>query len=215
MSWKSLSGALLSFGLIACAGVTPRSSSTPTTSAAPADVVWFTGSSNIRRFTCSTTQVAVSAEAALAEFDRTRADGIPAVSSAALAIPIKSLDCGIHKMNHDLFATLGGDANPTISFVLSDYVVTNPQSPATVRINGLLRLAGRASSTVINGTVARAPDGQLRLRGEHRLDVRDFGVKPPRRFFGLLRVQPDIKIRFDVAVRPLIDPLGILTSTLQ
>ena len=215
MSWKSLSGALFSFGLIACASATHPVSSTIATSAAPADVVWFTGSSNIRRFTCSTTQVALSAEAALAEFDRTRADGIPAVSSAALAIPIKSLDCGIRKMNHDLFVTLGGDANPTISFVLSNYVVMNPQSPGKVRINGLLRLAGRASSTVIYGTVARATDGQLRLRGERMIDVRDFGVKPPRRFFGLLRVRPDIEVHFDVAVRPLVDPIGILTTTLR
>jgi hypothetical protein len=181
----------------------------------PADVVWFTGSSNIRSFKCSATQVAVSAEAALEEFERTKADGVPAVSRAAMAIPVRSLDCGIRKMNHDLFATLGGEANSTISFALSNYQVLARSSPGSVRMNGVLQLGGTTKAMIVYGNVIRGADGSLRLRGERRIDVRDYGVKPPRRFGGLLRVRPDVDVHFDVAVRPLVDPLGILTSLLQ
>jgi len=211
---KALSISGCALAVAACASVAPPSS-LPDAPLHSTDVVWFTGSSNISHFSCSATQVALSAEAALDEFERTRTDGVPAVKHAAMAIPIRSLDCGIQKMNHDLFVTLGGTTNPTISFSLSNYVVMKGQSPGSVRMNGLLRLAGRENAMVVYGTVVRDADGQLRLRGERMIDVRDFGIKPPRRFLGLLRVRPDIEVHFDVAVRPLIDPLGILISSLQ
>ena len=199
--------------LAGCASVTPplgRPSPSNST-----DVVWFTGSSNINHFSCNATQIALSAEAALDDFERTKSDGVPSVKSAAMAIPISSLDCGIRKMNHDLFVTLGGALNPTISFSLSNYVVMKGQSPGSVRMNGLLRLAGRENPMIVYGTVGRDAAGQLRLRGERMIDVRDFGIRPPRRFLGLVQVKPYIDVHFDVAVRPLVDPLGILTSSLQ
>lgn len=215
MSRRTLVGAGILIGLIGCASATPPATRTVNLSSPAADVVWFTGSSNIRAFECSTTQVAVSAEAALEEFERTRADGLPAVRSAAMAIPIRSLDCGISKMNHDLYVTLGGAANPTISFALSNYEVLTRGTPGSVRMNGVLRLGGKTNSMVVYGNVIRAPDGSLRLRGERMIDVRDYGVKPPRRFGGLLKVRPEVDVHFDVAVRPLVDPFGILTSLLQ
>ena len=214
MSLKSLLAAGSSIALAACATAAPPSVM-PASPVPSMDMVWFTGASNFRSFSCSSRQVAVSAEAALDEFDRTKADGLPAVRSAALAIPVRSLDCGIRKMNEDLFVTLGGAANPTISFSLSRYVVLNPAPPGTVRMNGLLRLAGHEKPVVVYGTVVRDENGQLRLRGERRIDVRDFGVRPPRRFLGLMRVRPEVDVHFDVAVRPLVDPLGILTSSLR
>jgi hypothetical protein len=160
-------------------------------------------------------QVIVSAEAALEEFERTRADGLPAVKRAAMKIPINSLDCGIRKMNHDLYVTLGGDADPAISFALSNYQVLTRGAPASVRMNGFLRLGGTTNSMVVYGNVVRGADGSLRLRGERMIDVRDYGVQPPRRFGGLLRVRPDVEVHFDVAVRPLLDPSGILTTLFQ
>ena len=214
MSWQSVVAAGSAIALAACASAAPPSVQ-PASPVTSMDVVWFTGASNIRSFSCTSNQVALSAEAALDEFDRTKADGVPAVRSAALAIPVRSLDCGIQKMNDDLFATLGGAADPTISFRLDEYVVIKPGSPGAVRMHGLLRLAGHAKQVVVYGTVVRDGNDQLRLRGERRIDVRDFGVKPPRRFFGLMRVRPEVDVHFDVAVRPLIDPLGILTSSLR
>lgn len=139
MSSRSLLIVGCSAGLAACTGLSPAPTApvTPVSATAP-DRVWFTGSSNIRNFSCRATQVAVSAEAAIEEFDRTRADGVPAVRTGALAIPVRSLDCGIQKMNHDLLTTLGGTVNPTISFRLWNYVMLDRNDSRSVRMNGLL-----------------------------------------------------------------------------
>jgi hypothetical protein len=201
-----------SIGLTACASFSPSQNSRNSGSEPAPDIVWFTGASNIRHFVCGSRVVNVLATAAPEEFERTRTDGIPAVSGAALTVPVTSIDCGISKMNRDLNDTVGSDRNPSINFRLWNYVVLQHGVPGSVRMNGLLRLAGAERMMVVYGNVVREQNGQLRLRGERTIDVREFGIKPPKRFLGLLHVQHDITVHFDVAIRPLIDPNGILVN---
>ena len=208
-----------SLALVACVNSAPPASApAPKASVgavAATDKIWVTGSSNIRNFTCRATLVSVGAEAAPEEFDRTKSDGLPAVRSGALVVPVRSLDCGIGLQNAHLFETLGATEHPTISFTLADYVVERDHPAGSVRMQGLLRIAGTERAVVLHGIVFRNAAGQFILRGEREIDVRDFGIKPPRRFLGLLRVRNDVTVHFEVAVRPLIDPLGILVSSLQ
>ncbi len=184
-------------------------------SAQVADRVWFTGSSNIRNFSCNAKQVYVSAEAAPEDFDRTKEDGIPAVKRAALLVPVRSLDCGIGLQNTHLFEALAATEYPTISFALSGYSVEPSETVHRVRMNGALRIAGVERQVVVRGSAVRDASGQWILRGDREISVRDFGVAPPRRFFGLLRVRDEVTVHFEVAVRPLIDPLGVLVTSLQ
>ena len=199
---------------MACAGQTLMSTIPPVAASSP-DRVWFTGSSNIRNFTCTAKQVYVSAQAALEDFARTKSDGLPAVNYAAVDVPVRSLDCGIGLQNSHLFETLGATTHPSITFVLSNYIVESSGVDRGVRMNGALRIAGVERNVVLNGKVLRGENGQLMLSGDREINVRDFGVQPPKRFFGLLRVRKEVTVHFLVAVRPLIDPLGILMASLR
>jgi polyisoprenoid-binding protein YceI len=114
-----------------------------------------------------------------------------------------------------LFETLKANDNQEIFFALRGYSVDKSASLPHVRIQGKLRIAGVERDVVLYGIVFRDPSGDWILRGERPINMRDFGVVPPRRFFGLLRVRDKITVHFDVAVRPLIDPLGMLISSLQ
>jgi polyisoprenoid-binding protein YceI len=159
--------------------------------------------------------VYVTAEAAPEEFQRTRDDGLTAVRTAELQVPVRSIDCGIGMQNRHLFETLGATAHPEIFFALNGYSVDRSANIPRVRIQGRLRIAGVERDVILYGIVFRDPGGDWVLRGERPINVRDFGVKPPRRFFGLLRVRDEITVHFDVAVRPLIDPVGVLIGSLQ
>lgn len=201
--------------LCACATQPPPTvAPAPDGTVSPVDHVWFTGVSNIRRFTCHAKRVYVTAEAAPENFARARQDGIPAVRSAAFSMPVRSLDCGIGLQNTHLFETLRATANPDISFVLSDYTIEVQEARPIVRMNGALRIAGVERNVVVRGQLLHGPNGQLMLRGDRQIDVRDFGIKPPRRFLGLLRVRNEVTVHFEVVVRPLIDPLGVLATAL-
>lgn len=66
----------------------------------------------------------------------------------------------------------------------------------TRTVEGEIRLA----------VVADPTDGAVRVRltGEQTLDVRDWGVKPPR--LGLLKVHPDIRVRLDAVATTAAAP---------
>ncbi len=213
MSRRTSLLAPLALLLIACARPVLNSRVDPSQSGP--DRVWFNGASNIRSFTCNAKKVYVSTEAAPESFERTRADGVPAVRTAAVDVPVSSLDCGIGLQNSHLFDTLGGSAHPDITFALDTYAVERNQGEPKITIVGALRIAGVERSMTFHGIAFHDEHGKWVLRGNHAINVRDFRVVPPRRFLGLLRVRDEVTLHFELVVRPLIDPLGVLTSSLQ
>lgn len=205
MSRLLLTIAGCALGVSACSSSGRAPSDGAPTPAQTPDRVWFTGASNIRHFTCRAAAVTVRAEAAPEEIERAKSDGLPAIRGALVEIPVQSLDCGISKMNRDLSETLGGEKYPTIRFSLWNYVLLGRGTPGAARMNGLLRIAGKEKVMVVYGNVFQDAEGNLRLRGNRIIDVREYGITPPKRFFGLLHVGKEITVHFDVAVRPLID----------
>lgn len=177
--------------------------------------MWFTGASNIRHFSCRTAAVDVRAEAAPEQIERAKSDGLPAIRGASVEIPVRSFDCGIGKMNRDLTETLGGDKYPTIGFRLWNYVLLGHGTPGAARMNGLLRIAGKEKVMAFYGNVFQDSEGNLRLRGNRIIDVRDYGVIPPKRFFGLLHVANEVTVHFDIGVHPLIDTGSLSQATAQ
>jgi YceI-like domain len=209
--------AACSLVLVACFNQAPPANSPAPQqiSARTADRLWFSGTSNIRDFTCNAGQVYVSAEAAPEDFERTKEDGLPAVRTAALEVPVRSLDCGIALQNTDLFEALGATANPTISFALTSYAVERSPDGRDVKIRGALRIAGVERNVVVHGIVYGDSGGHLILRGNRTISMRDFGIAPPRRFLGVLRAHDEVNVHFQLVVRPLIDPLGVLATSVQ
>jgi hypothetical protein len=197
--------------LLGCATQPPGYSASPGITPIK-NQVWFTGASNIRHFTCYATRVSVRTEPAAEEIERTRPDGLPAVKRATLEIPVRSLDCGIGLQNSHLFETLGAASNPAISFVLGDFAVNDSAAKRYVSMNGALKIAGVERWIVLRGQVVRDGDGKQVLAGERRIDMREFGVQAPRRFFGLLRVSNQVTVHFLIAVPSAIDHPGILTG---
>jgi hypothetical protein len=183
-----------------------RPSRAPSPERAP-DRVWLTGASNIRRFACGSESVRVLlALPAGATVDGILA-GDSAAVTAAVAVAVSSLDCGIGQQSKHLHAALGAPAAPTIEFRLASHRLGGDRSgfvgpEVPVRLDGALRIAGTERAVTLAAVVHRDPSGALRLRGEHALRPTDFGVTPPVRFAGLLRVRDAVTVHWDVALRP-------------
>jgi hypothetical protein len=189
--------------LAACAPNRPPSPA-PTPSR-PTDRVWFTGVSNIRRFACRAADV--RAEVALPP--GSTVDGVlrgdrPPVA-ATLVVPVAGLDCGIRAQSHHLHETLKAHAGSTIEFRLAGYELAPAGGTASdpgvpVRLRGSLRIAGVEREVSLSGIVRHDSAGGARLRGEHPLRPTDYGVSPPRRFLGLLRVRDSVAVHFDLGL---------------
>jgi polyisoprenoid-binding protein YceI len=72
-------------------------------------------------------------------------------------------------------------------------------SPGHYRIAGNLTLHGVTRALEAEITV-RALDGKVELQGEKVIDMRDFGLTPPKLF--VLRVYPEVRVRVRLVASP-------------
>jgi polyisoprenoid-binding protein YceI len=160
--------------------------------------VWITGSSNIRRFTCRARglsgHVALRADGAAREM----LTGSNVTEAPSLTVPIAQLDCGIGRMNRHLREAVRASDHPSVDFRLDRYEANLAGDIPTVRIVGRVAIAGVARPVVLDARVAADSLGVLHVQGVYVVRMTDFGVTPPRRFGGLLKVRDRIAVHFDV-----------------
>ena len=205
-----LAAAALLAGALAAAGCAPppprhaASTLAPTfgadrpASAAVAAELWFTGASNIRNFTCRARAASMSVTLAPGATVDTVLRSEMAAVAATVAVPAAALDCGLDKMNGDLHKALKAQSAPTIEFRLIGY--TPSRDRATATLDGALSVAGVERPLSVAVTVERPTPDAVRLRGERTIRPTDYGIEPPRRFLGLLRVRNEVTVHFDVTV---------------
>jgi hypothetical protein len=115
---------------------------------------------------------------------------------------VGKLDCGIGVMSRHLHETLNGAKHPSIDFRLTTYEVDLSAASPVARIAGFVTIAGVQRPVVITAAVRADTLGLLHVRGTHVIRPTEFGVAPPRRFGGLLRVRDRTTVHFDIALEP-------------
>ena len=114
------------------------------------------------------------------------------VASGTLHVPVAQVDCGNSRMTADMRETLNAKQHPEISFSLSGV----GRSP--VQAHGTLAIAGVERTVSIHGTLRQMEGDEVRVTGSTRLRLTDFGIEPPTKFFGLVRVHNEIDVHFDL-----------------
>jgi polyisoprenoid-binding protein YceI len=175
----------------------PTAVGSPLDSVTPASRVWLTGSSNVSKFSCRTSGVTGTVDLQANATRRSILSGQNISNAPSLRIPVGLLDCGVSAMNRDLREALRADEFDAIEFHLDSYDVT-AGSPRTARIAGRLRIAGTERAIVATAAIDADTSGTLHIRGAHVVQMTDFGVEPPRRFAGLVRVRDSIVVHFDI-----------------
>jgi len=164
----------------------------------PSSRIWITGASNIRRFTCRARDVAGAVDLHARRLRDGTVGGDNLATSPSLLIAINTVDCGIDAMNHHLRETLRGEQFPTIEFRLATYEVDLSARTAIARLNGSMTIHGVTRPVEAMATVRADSLGEVHVVGAYVVRMTDFGVNPPRRFGGLLRVKNRVTVHFDV-----------------
>jgi polyisoprenoid-binding protein YceI len=110
-----------------------------------------------------------------------------------LQIPLKSFVSDKDGLTKKMLETMKADKFPFITFALTDYSVEG----AVVRATGTLTVAGVAKAIDVELTVKETPAG-LHVSGARALSMKDFGIKPPTMFMGMLKTNDQVAIRFEL-----------------
>jgi hypothetical protein len=164
----------------------------------PTSRIWITGASNIRRFACRARDVAGAIDLEARQTHDGIIGGDNLASTASLLIAINAVDCGIGGMNRHLRETLRADEFPTIEFRLATYEVDLSARTAIARLTGSTTIHGVTRPVETMAAVRADSLGDLHVIGTYVVRMSDFGVRPPRRFGGLLRVKDRVTVHFDI-----------------
>lgn len=157
------------------------------------------GSSNVNEFTCSIHEY-LQCDTLWNNVDAGRKR--MTFRKSRLNVEIRRFDCMHKYITADFRKMLMADKYPylTIEFISLDELKTGGLVRGIVDIE----LAGRKKRMEIIYTCAQNGPKNVTLKGEKIMKFTDFELEPPRKLGGLIRINEDIKVHFNLNFRKLI-----------
>lgn len=122
--------------------------------------------------------------------------------SLILSYRVDDFDCGISAMTKDFQDLLNADQFPYLNLKINEINILKENegferlaviADITVTIGGVSKRLKVKDSYVINES-----ESVLTLYGEESVNITDFGIEPPTRFWGALRVYDKLRINFNI-----------------
>lgn len=158
----------------------------------PQSQLLISGDTNISDFNCNFDSEMLPSDCAVTF---TRKGNEVAFRNAILVLNNRGFDCGNKQINKDFHALLQTKEHPSIALELKKIDLKSPDSAlAQVTIS----IAGEKKTYELPVKVLSTPE--TCFSGILELDINDFGLEPPKKAFGLIKVKEDIKISFNLTV---------------
>jgi hypothetical protein len=167
--------------------------------------LWLEGSSNIRDWTCKATAmealIAIDANSVDSRDDDAVAKSLRGVD---VIVPVRMLKCGDRHMEANMYNALKAPKPPEMSYIIADFEITPllGNDGLTVQATGKMSVAGAERPVSMTVKTERLPDGTRRARGTVPIRMTDFGIAPPRPWFGVLRTADEVRVQFEIYVSP-------------
>ncbi len=128
------------------------------------------------------------------------------LQNAKVTIEVAQLECGQEAINKDMRKTLKASEHPKIVIILKQihvgYDEAHMANNVMAQVEMVIAGSNKPVQLNLNGT-KNEDDGFFRVSGRHTLHLTDFGIDPPKALFGLIKVQDQIDIMFDIAFKQL------------
>ncbi len=159
------------------------------------------GSSNVNRFTCAVKEYLQLDTLRWVHDDRTRK---LLFRHSAVRVDVMQFDCHHKFITADLRKTLKVSQYPYLLIhFLTIEDLTWVHEGATVRGQVVIELAGMKKLVDMEYKLVREQGDRFRLQGSKHLRFSDFRLEPPRKLAGLIHINEDIRVVFELAFRPL------------
>lgn len=161
------------------------------------------GTSNISDWTATVNELDLQVVIADNFFSRkgVKVDG--RITSAALTIPVKSLDGGKGEtMNDNIFEAFDASSNPQIIFQLQNgRILSGNAQSFTLEISGVLSMAGQQKEVSLKLMGEMGENRSLQFSGQHTLQMTAFGMAPPTAMFGAIEAGDEVVIDFNLKLK--------------
>lgn len=149
------------------------------------------GYTNINSFTCSYCSPLTRYPD---EIWLNRKDTSLVLSGASLTLPVQEFDCGIKQLTRDFRDLVCAESHPELIINFDYITLTNRSGHEGYQVACTIQLAGRQKQVRFPLTVTEE-EGVLGCYGETDVDLAWFGIEPPTRMMGMVKVKDHITVQ--------------------
>ncbi len=125
------------------------------------------------------------------------ADGsISEIQYIKFSTPVSALESGKNIMDNKAHNALKEKKFPQIIFALKGDGALILAEKST-SLTGMLTIAGKIKEIKVPVDFSIISERQFKARGTVRLKMSDFGIEPPTAFFGTLKTDDEVEMKFD------------------
>lgn len=162
------------------------------------------GATNVNEFHCSLAEEKATEALKVALFQNNRHLHF---SHLHLDFAVRGFQCGIPGMSADLCKLLRAERYPQIELEIINIRIHENRSTMNevkVETTALLKLAGQEKKlTISNSQVHNLPDSAMLLLGSFAVKLTDFGLEPPVKMLGMVKVEDQIRIDYRVLIEAI------------
>lgn len=124
-----------------------------------------------------------------------------ALQTFEMQIPVNSFTTDKDGLKKKMLEAMKADKYPAIAFRMTSYTLEPAAAGSRAAVKGTLTVAGVEQPIDLALDLSEAADG-IRVKGAHALSMKDFGIKPPTMFMGMLKTDEKITISFELHLTP-------------
>jgi len=118
-----------------------------------------------------------------------------------MIIPMFNFNCGNPMITKDFRTTVIANKYPYLNIVFVSLDKNRDEGKAVAKLQ--ISLAGVVKSITVDFLLK--PKGDfLNLTGKHVVHFSDFGLKAPKRMMGMVKVQEELNVEFNLLLKPVL-----------
>jgi hypothetical protein len=169
----------------------------------PASKLSIDGKTNVNAFTCAIAKYSGTDTLVLHEGGRNTR---PVFVKGSVGLDASTFDCGMAIMTSDFRKTIRSDEFPAIVIDFISFERTPSYAQKQENFKGILKisLAGVTKLFEVDCSIEAKEYGMIHLKGGRNFTFADFGLKPPSRMMGTIKVKEDLTVKFHLVLK--LDP---------
>jgi len=169
----------------------------------PASKLSIDGKTNVNSFTCSIAKYTGTDTLVLQEGGKKIR---PVFVKGSVGLDASTFDCGMAIMTSDFRKTVKSEEYPAIVIDFISFERAPSYAQGEEKFKGILKisLAGVTKLFEVDCSIETKPSGMIHLMGGRAFTFADFGLKPPSRMMGTIKVQEELNVKFHLVLK--LDP---------
>jgi hypothetical protein len=166
----------------------------------PASKISIDGKTNVNSFTCAIAKYSGTDTLVLHEGGK---NVRPVFVKGSVGLDASTFDCGLAIMTSDFRKTIKSEVYPAIVIDFISFERTPTYKEGDENFKGIIKisLAGITKLFEVDCVIETQPNGLIHLKGGRQFKFADFGMKPPTRMMGSIKVKEDLKVNFHLVLK--------------